>query len=222
MTVKYKKYYAGIALLVLIVLSVVLYLLPSVQKPGIQKKDSPVNSWIAPDTSELNYAAADSLIRYGKHIIEHTALYFGPKGSVAAITNGMNCQNCHLEAGTRLYGNNFALTASTYPKYRDRSGRLESMEFRINECLQRSLNGKKIDSLSLQMRAMVAYIKWVGKNIIIGSKPPGTGTNELPYMEKTADTLKGKATYLSKCMPCHGQNGGGLWNHLQRCYRCEN
>jgi len=35
------------------------------------------------------------LIIYGQELIVHTSRYLGPKGSVAKITNGMNCQNCH-------------------------------------------------------------------------------------------------------------------------------
>jgi thiosulfate dehydrogenase len=62
-----------------------------------------------------------------------------------------------------LYTNNFLTVASTYPKFRERSGRLESVEWRINECMQRSLNGEPLDSLSKEMKAMVAYIKWTGK-----------------------------------------------------------
>ncbi len=87
------------------------------------------------------------------------------RGIVAQITNGMNCQNCHVEAGARSFGNSFAAVAANYPKYRERSGRIESIEFRINDCMQRSLNGKTIDSLSKEMKEMVAYFKWIGKDV---------------------------------------------------------
>lgn len=38
-------------------------------------------------------------IRYGRELIAHTAQYLEPAGSVAHLTTGMNCQNCHLQAG---------------------------------------------------------------------------------------------------------------------------
>ena len=41
------------------------------------------------------------LIRYGYALVAHTSKYLGPKGIVQHSTNGMNCQNCHLEAGTK-------------------------------------------------------------------------------------------------------------------------
>jgi thiosulfate dehydrogenase len=37
----------------------------------------------------------DSLATYGHELISNTSYYLGPKGKVAALTNGMNCQNCH-------------------------------------------------------------------------------------------------------------------------------
>lgn len=41
---------------------------------------------------------------YGEELIPHTARYLGPNGSVAPITNGMNCQNCHLKGGRKSWG----------------------------------------------------------------------------------------------------------------------
>lgn len=148
----------------------------------------------------------DSVILYGKQLIDSTSKYLGPHGVVASITNGLNCSSCHLESGTKLHTFNFMAVASTYPKFRERSGRIESVEFRINECLQRSLNGKKIDSLSKEMRALVAYIKWTGIDI----NPAIAKTKELPFLERAADPERGKLIYLAKCKSCHGENGGGV------------
>ena len=175
-----------------------------VSASGISKK------WEAPDINQLPFDEAGNQIRYGKELIINTSYYLGPKGKVAAITNGMNCQNCHIEAGTRLFGNCFSAVASSYPVYRPRSGRVESIEFRINDCLLRSLNGKTIDSNSTEMKAMVAYLKWVGQNVPKGTKPEGAGTKELAFLGRAADPAKGKIVYQSNCIRCHGSNGEGL------------
>jgi len=45
-----------------------------------------------------------ALVIYGEELIANTAKYLGPNGSVAQITNGMNCQNCHLNAGKKTCG----------------------------------------------------------------------------------------------------------------------
>lgn len=66
------------------------------------------NTWKAPKEQTIPTGKAGEMIRYGRDLIVHTSKYLGPKGTIAKITNGMNCQNCHLDAGTRLYGNNLA------------------------------------------------------------------------------------------------------------------
>lgn len=175
-----------------------------------QRAGDPAAISIVPDINDLVGAPDDDLIRYGRELITGTSGYFGPHGTIAATTNGMECGNCHLEAGTKLYTNNFLGVASSYPKYRDRSGRVESIEFRVNECMQRSLNGKPIDSISKEMRAMVAYIKWTGKNVKEYPNTDAVKTNELSFMNRAADPGKGKDIYMMKCSSCHGTNGEGM------------
>lgn len=172
--------------------------------------------------SEISYepffSDSSDLINYGKKLIDSTSNYFGPRGSIAAITNGLNCQNCHLESGTKSFTNNFLAVASTYPKYRERSGRVESVEFRVNECLQRSLNGEAIDSLSKEMRAMVAYIKFTGENITKEPKTEGVGSKDIDFISRAANPLKGEALYQLKCKVCHGKNGEGKLAADSRSY----
>lgn len=161
--------------------------------------------WTAPDISNESEE-----VRYGRDLIAATARYLGPKGSVAQITNGMNCQNCHLDAGTRVYGNNYSAVASTYPKFRARSGSIESIEKRVNDCIQRSLNGKALADDSKEMRAMVAYITWVGSEVPKGETPEGAGLVELALLDRPADPEKGKVLYEAKCVTCHGLEGKGI------------
>ena len=78
--------------------------------------------WQAPDTATIPNHKNGKLIEYGRELIAHTSNYLGPNGLVMSITNGMNCQNCHLDAGTKIFGNNYSAVASTYPKFRARSG----------------------------------------------------------------------------------------------------
>ncbi len=149
----------------------------------------------------------DSAERYGYYLITNTAYYWGPKGKLSPISNGMNCQNCHLEAGIIPWGNNFSAVAATYPKFRERSGALESIEKRVNDCIERSLNGKAVDSASKEMKAIVAYLKWVGKEVPRGRKPKGSGIMDIPFLERAADATKGKKVFINNCQRCHGSNG---------------
>jgi thiosulfate dehydrogenase len=177
----------------------------------LMEKSSQKNGrWSAPDSTEIPNTKEGRLILYGRELVAHTAVYLGPKGKVKAISNGMNCQNCHLKAGTVPFGNNYAAVASTYPKFRARSGTVESIEKRVNDCIERSLNGQKLPDQSLEMRALVAYIRWVGKEVPKDSIPKEAGIKPPPFLARAADSAKGKMVYQQKCSRCHGQNGKGL------------
>lgn len=167
------------------------------------------NLWLAPSEKNITAAPNSRLLLYGRSLLCNTAAYLGPKGTVARISNGMNCQNCHLKGGTLNFANPFSATASTYPKFRDRSGRIETVVFRINDCLKRSLNGQELDSNSAEMKAMVAYIQWVGKDVPKGNTPRGAGVEKLPFLTRAADPEKGRKLFLSTCVSCHGQDGQG-------------
>lgn len=159
------------------------------------------------------YAPANDtgeLIRYGRELIANTAAYLGPKGSVARVTNGMNCQNCHLDAGTKPWGNNYGAVASNYPKFRKRSGTVEDIYKRVNDCVERSLNGQPLQTSSREMQAMAMYINWLGSDIPKNEIPTGTGIVALPFLDRAADPVRGEKVYAEKCKTCHGPDGQGL------------
>ncbi|HLX92088.1 MAG TPA: c-type cytochrome [Puia sp.] len=168
--------------------------------------------WIAPDTSRIPVSEEGSLVRYGRMLISNTAYYLGPRGKVAHISNGMNCQNCHLDAGTKPFGNNYGGVFSTYPKFRERRGAVETIVQRINDCFQRSLGGSELDSTGHEMQAILAYIKWVGYNVSRGKKPYGSGIWQPQYLDRAADSARGEVVYANKCSKCHGPEGRGLMN----------
>jgi len=172
----------------------------------------PQPKWDIPDTSELTGSENDRLIKYGRALVANTAYYFGPKGTIAHKSNGMNCQNCHLNAGTKLFGNNFSLSAIGYPRFKERSGTVETMVKKIEDCFERSMNGTRIDSNGREMKAFLVYLRWIGKNVKKGTKPEGSGIEELAFLDRPADTAKGRAVFVSKCQTCHQKDGQGILN----------
>ena len=166
--------------------------------------------WQGPDSSTMPVGRSGDLIRYGQELIARTAFYFGPAGSINRKQNGMNCQNCHLNAGRQPWGNNFGGVASTYPKFKERRGVVESISERISDCFERSLNGEAPDSGSKEVRAMVAYMQWLGTGVPKGKKPAGSGIAFVPYLDRAADPAKGNLLYALKCQSCHGLEGQGL------------
>lgn len=167
--------------------------------------------WTAPSlfTDRSVQGEERALVIYGEDLIANTSKYLGPNGSVAQVTNGMNCQNCHLNAGRKTWGNNYGAVAANYPKFRDRSGSIETVYKRVSDCMERSLNGTALDSNSHEMKAMIAYIKWVGYTVPKDSTPKGAGIKPPEYLDRAASPEKGLVVYTAKCQSCHGANGEG-------------
>lgn len=174
--------------------------------------------WRGPDSATMPAGPDGELIRYGQDLIARTGYYFGPAGIISRRQNGMNCQNCHLNAGRQPWGNNFGGVASTYPKFKERRGALETIPERIADCFERSLNGEPPDSGSREVRAMIAYLQWLGTDMPKGKKPAGSGIVALPYLDRAADSSKGRQLYELKCQRCHGPEGQGLKDKEDRTY----
>ncbi|WP_211366046.1 c-type cytochrome [Chitinophaga japonensis] len=169
--------------------------------------------WRGTNASQIPaYSDSGQLIAYGHALITNTARYLGPRGAVARITNGMNCQNCHLDGGTRPFGNNFGRVYATYPQFRARNNGVQSIYARINDCLQRSLNGQPLDSSSREMQAIYAYMQWLGGDVPKGVKRGGTGIKKPPYLDRAADPAAGRIVYNAQCRSCHGSKGQGQRN----------
>lgn len=175
-------------------------------------------AWIAPNDASLPPGEEGASIRYGRDLIANTAKYFGPKGKIARISNGMNCQNCHLNAGTKLFANNYSIFFANYPKKGARSGKTDQVTDRISDCFQRSLNGKMPDKSSKEIKAMVAYFKWIGQGVQKGEKLGGTATEKLAYLNRPANPAKGLLVYHKHCQSCHGADGAGLKAEDQLTY----
>jgi thiosulfate dehydrogenase len=167
--------------------------------------------WEAPDPYLAQTDADARLIAYGRDLIARTQDYFGDNGLVRpASINGMNCQNCHLDAGSKPFGNNYFAVQSTYPQMRARSGSLETIPKRVNDCFQRSLNGQPLDTTSHEMLAILAYLRWLGTGVPKGEKPKGAGLVEVPFLDRAADPVRGADIYQQKCASCHAADGQGL------------
>jgi thiosulfate dehydrogenase len=168
---------------------------------------------LPPDISALPTNDSGNQIRYGNQLILHTAYFLGPEGTIGKhLGNKMNCTNCHLEAGTRLYGLNFYNTYARYPQYRGRENAILSLEDRVNNCIERPHNGVAISKESKEMKAIVAYMKWLNQN---ASNIPEVKNHKdlvLNLPDRPANPDRGAVIYASNCSSCHGADGQGLMN----------
>lgn len=170
------------------------------------------SAWSAPSLFSDNEPTGKerSMVIYGQDLIAHTSKYFGPNGAISHTTNGMNCQNCHLDAGTRPWGNNYGAVYSTYPQLRGRSNNVQDIYGRVNDCFERSLNGKAIADNSYEMQSIYTYMKWLGTEVAKGKKPYGSGLPRLTFLDRAADPAKGRMVYINVCQTCHGDKGQGI------------
>lgn len=164
----------------------------------------------APDTSAIPDDEFGELVRYGRELILNTAYYIGPDGIAGKyLGNKMNCNNCHLDAGTRPYGLNYLSTHGRYPQYRARENRILSLAERVNNCIERPHNGKPMPLDSREMIAIVCYIKWLGEGIPVEKRVEGDKGMEIMLPDFQLDLNHGKQVYRNECARCHGDNGEG-------------
>lgn len=160
------------------------------------------------------------LVRYGKELFLHTAYYLGKRGRVARHTNRMNCQNCHLDGGTRKFGNDLTQSVKMYPMYRAREGRVLSLKERINNCVERPLNGVALPMEGREMSALHAYIEWLNTIPLAREVKPGENLMTVKLLERAANPKQGAKVFAQQCARCHGPNGEGLLHtdHISFAY----
>ena len=124
--------------------------------------------------------------------------------------NNLSCTTCHLDGGTRKFGNPLVGTFVTYPQYRGREDAVSTSEERINGCFERSMNGKKLPLDSTEMKAMVTYLHFLSTGLPVGVKLEGGSPLKLKQMARAADPVAGKLVYAATCVACHGENGQGV------------
>jgi cytochrome c len=83
-------------------------------------------------------------------------------------------------AGTKEFGLPFVGVCADFPQYRSREGEVGTLEERINGCMTRSLNGRALPVGSEEMKAFVAYIKFLSADRPIGAKTMGAVRGRWP------------------------------------------
>lgn len=169
--------------------------------------------WQAPDIGKLPDDKYGQVVRLGKALMEETYKHIGPE--VKAVDkrysgNNLACVACHVESGGRKFGNPWVGTFVSFPQYRGREDAISTTEERINGCMERSMNGRKLPLDSVEMKAMLSYLQFLSTGIPVGAKLEGGGTLKLKPLARAADPVAGKQVYAATCLACHGDNGQGV------------
>lgn len=182
-----------------------------------QQATSSAPIWTVPEIGALPDDDNGRLVRRGRDIITATYAYIGPEVSDRAkrfAGNNLACGNCHLQAGTKKFGIALFGLFGEYPRYSTRRGAEATIEDRLNSCMARSMNGRPLPADGPEMRALVAYIKFLSTGVPPGEVLPGLGVGRMPELDRAADPARGAQGYAEKCALCHAPNGVGFRRSL--------
>ena len=160
-------------------LAAVCLIVAVVAGPTAAQLTTPPNSpiWMVPEIGALPDDANGRLVRRGRDLITATYAYIGPLVADPAkryAGNSLACSNCHLDAGTKMFGLPIFGLFGLYPRYSARSGAEVTIEDRVDGCMMRSMNGRRLPENSPEMTAIVAYVKFLSSDVAPGQTLPGT------------------------------------------------
>jgi len=155
-----------------------------------------------PSESEITDSVTLRSVRRGRALI-HSTRDSLPRHVRANLT----CANCHVGDGTQKNAMPLVGSYARFPQFRGRSGRVDLIENRINDCFERSMNGRALDRDGQDMRDMVAYLAFLSRGFPVGIDMDGQGVPAIGPL--AGDTARGRTVYQSTCIACHGANGEG-------------
>lgn len=162
--------------------------------------------------TDLGDSREDRLAKYGYDIITQSSKHIGPLAPNASnryAGNNLSCQNCHLEGGTKRGSASFVGVANRFPQFRGRENKMGTLAERINGCMERSMNGEAMPEKSLEMQAMIAYMKWLSADVPEDREADYKGFVKVELPEVKADLVQGRAVFIKHCQTCHMEDGQG-------------
>jgi thiosulfate dehydrogenase len=175
--------------------------------------------WTVPQISALPYNREGKLVRQGRDLIDATYAHIGPLMADPGkryAGNNLACSDCHLKAGTKMFGLPIFGLFAKYPLYNARSGAEVTIRDRVSLCMTRSMNGRALPADAPEMTAIVAYIKFLSTGVPAGEELPGLGSGHMPELDRAADPGRGGQVYAKNCAICHNAEGSGFRRTVPR------
>ena len=165
------------------------------------------------DVSLLDDSNENVAIKYGHELFIKTPKYLGPdNGDPDKVYTGnrLACNNCHLKSGTKPFSAPLIGIVKRFPQFRGRENKIGTIEERINGCMERSMNGRKIPSEGKEMQAFVTYLTWLSRLAPEDGKVAGQGFVKVEIPNRKVDLIHGQQVFEKNCIVCHGKNGQGV------------
>jgi cytochrome c/ABC-type molybdate transport system substrate-binding protein len=172
---------------------------PAAGTPTARKMFTP------PPESAMPGGKLGQVIKQGENIFDNTQGY-----ASKYVGDGLNCENCHLQAGRQAYSAPMWAAYVAYPSYQAKAGQVVTFAKRIQECFEFSMNGKAPPATGKVMTALISYSAWLAKGAAVGMDLAGRGYQKLPLPALKPDAARGKAVFTVNCIACHGAQGQGL------------
>ena len=170
----------------------------------------------APNTNEIPAGPLGDAIRYGEKVAAQTQTY-----AKKYVGNGLNCTSCHLDGGKTPYAAPWVGIWGQFPQYRSRNGRVDTLQDRINDCFERSMNGKALRADSTEMIGLLSYMRWLSKDVPTGAEVEGNGFIQIKLPPANQiDPARGKQIYAQQCGSCHGLDGQGRTDCRRISFSC--
>jgi thiosulfate dehydrogenase len=155
-----------------------------------------------PDESEIRDSTVLAAVHRGRALLAAT------RDSLPQhVGNKLRCVSCHMGDGLKPNQMPYVGVYARFPQYRARSATVEIIEDRINDCFERSMNGKPLPRDSRAMRDIVAYLAFLSYGVPVGAHVDGQGLARLDPLP--GDTVRGREVFATTCTVCHGADGQG-------------
>lgn len=163
-----------------------------------------------PDEAAIPSGPDGDAIRRGRDLFLATARH-APR----YVGNALACGNCHLDAGRKADAAPMWAAWVSYPAFRKKNGRINTMADRIHDCFLYSMNAPAAPAKGPPplddpiYRDLQSYFAWLAQGVAVGKPPPGRGYIALAKTKLGHDPVRGSAVFAGKCAACHGADGQG-------------
>lgn len=180
--------------------------------PAAAPAEIDLTTWEVGDIDALPDDDYGQMVRYGFRLATETPAVIGPEVADPAMRysgNNLACTSCHQENATKPYAMPWTGVTAVFPQYRARENALQTVEDRVNGCMERSMAGKALPLDSAEMRGFAAYIHFLSRGIPVGATLKGAGVERVAAPDRAADPAAGKAVFAEHCVVCHAEDGTG-------------